>query len=223
MSHLSTSESEHKNLSALLQPLAVTKWKWDYITMDFMIGLPKSQISRDAIWAIVDHLTKSAHFLPIKTTNSIETLAKLYIREIVRLHGIPISIVFDWDSKFTSKFCETLQQALGSQLHFRTTFHPQTDGQSDRTIQILEDMMRACILDFGRSWEDHLSLAEFAYNNSYQSSVEMAPYEAIYGRPCRSPNCWVEIGDKVILRPDLVQETTEKIKTVKQCLIIAQS
>ncbi|CAL8089942.1 unnamed protein product [Prunus armeniaca] len=146
--------------------------------------------------------------------------------------GLPISpkgrdaiwvIVDHRDSKFTSKFWGSLQKALSTQLNFSTAFHPQTDGQSERTIQILEDMLKACILDFRGSWEDHLVLTEFPYNNSYQSSIQMAPYEALYGRPCRSPVCWTEVGETVLLGPDLVQGTTEKIKLIKQSLLTAQS
>ena len=113
--------------------------------------------------------------------------------------------------------------ALGTSLCFSTAFHPQTDEQSERAIQTLEDMLRACVMDFGGSWEKHLPLVEFAYNNSYQASIGMAPYEALYGRPCQSPLCWVETGETALLGPDLVQETTEKIKSVQQRLVTAQS
>ena len=116
---------------------------------------------------IVDRLTKLAHFLPIRVTDSIDTLSWLYIQEVVRLHGMPVSIVSDRDSRFTSRFWQSLQAALDTQLLFSTSFHPQTDGQSERTIQILEDMLRACVLDWQGSWEDHLALVEFTYNNSY--------------------------------------------------------
>ena len=112
------------------------------------------------------------------------------MKEVVRLHGVPISIVSDRDSRFTSHFWKSLQRSLGTQLHFSTTFHPQTDGQSERTIQTLEDMMRACMLEFCGNWDEHIPLMEFAYNNSYYSSIGMAPYEALYGRKCRSPVCW---------------------------------
>ncbi|CAL9025414.1 unnamed protein product [Prunus brigantina] len=129
----------------------------------------------------------------------------------------------DIEKFFTSKFWGSLQKVLGTQLNFSTTFHPQTNGQSERPIQILEDMLRACILDSGGSWEDHLVLEEFTYNNSYQSSIQMAPYEALSGRPCRSPVCWTEVGETILLGPDLVQETTEKVKLIKQHLLTAQS
>ena len=125
--------------------------------------------------------------LPV--TQHILTLSKLYVREIVRLHGVPLSIVSDRDSRFTSRFWWSLQKALGTELRLSTTFHPQTDGQSDRMIQIMENMLKACVLDFQGSWMEHLPLIEFAYNNSFQSSIGMAPYEALYGRLCRSPMC----------------------------------
>ncbi|KAM2370076.1 hypothetical protein ACFXTH_047440 [Malus domestica] len=216
-------KAEHQKPAGSFQPLPVAEWKWDHITMDFVTGLPHSPKKKDAVWVIVDRLTKSAHFIPVKTTDSTEILGKIYIQEIVKLHGIPLSIVSDRDSKFTSQFWDSLQRALGTQLNFSSAFHPQTDGQSERTIQILEDMLRACVLDFHGSWEDHLSLAEFAYNNSFQSSIGMAPYEALYGKPCRSLLCWAEVGENVLLGPEIIQETTEKIKVIKQRLLTAQS
>ena len=112
---------------------------------------------------------------------SLEKLAQIYIREIVRLHGILVSIVSDRDPRFTSHFWRSLQEALGTQLRFSIAFHPQTDGQSERTIQTLEDMMRSCVMEFKGNWDDHLALIEFAYDNSYHASLGMAPYEALYG------------------------------------------
>ncbi|GKA95007.1 putative reverse transcriptase domain-containing protein [Tanacetum coccineum] len=123
-----------------------------------------------------------------------ERLARLYLNEIVARHGVPISIISDCDSRFTSRFWQSMQEALGTRLDMSTAYHPQTDGQSERTIQTLEDMLRACVLDFGGSWDVHLSLVEFSYNNSYHSSVRCAPFEALYGRKCRSPIIWVEVG-----------------------------
>ena len=148
----------------------------------FVTGLPWTQRKHDAIWVIVDRLTKSTHFLSVNVEDSLEKLAQLYVDEIVRLHGVPVSIVLDRDPRFTSRFWPSLQTALGTRLHFSTAFHPQTDGQSERTIQTLEDMLRACVMEFRGSWDTHLALMEFAYNNSYQASIEMAPFEALYGR-----------------------------------------
>ena len=117
----------------------------------------------------------------MKITYDFSRLAQLYIDEIVRLHGVPISIVSDRGTQFTSRFWRSFQQALGTRLDFSTAFHPHTDGQSERTIQTLKDMLCACVMDLSSSWDQHLSLVEFAYNNSYQASIEMAPYEALYG------------------------------------------
>uniref|UniRef100_A0A2N9EM84 Reverse transcriptase n=1 Tax=Fagus sylvatica TaxID=28930 RepID=A0A2N9EM84_FAGSY len=197
---------EHQRPSGLLQSLPIPEWKWEHISMDFVSGLPRSPKGHDAIWVIVDRLTKSAHFIPIRMNYSLDQLAQLYIEEIVRLHGIPVSIVSDRDPRFTSRFWKSLHKALGTNLNFSTAFHPQTDGQSERTIQILEDMLRACVLDLKGSWANHLCLVEFAYNNSFQSSIGMAPYEALYGRKCRSPICWDEVGPRVDRRVMLTNE-----------------
>ena len=152
--------------------------------MDFVIGLPRTPKKNDAIWIIVDQLTKSAYFLPIRWGSMLEQLAKRYINEIVRLHGIPVSIVLDRDPRFTSQFWGSLQQALGIKLHFSIIFHPQTNGQSERTIQTLKDMLRACVLEFQGAWDEYIALMEFAYDNHYHSSIGTAPYEALYGRKC---------------------------------------
>ena len=162
--------------------------------MDFVTHLPRTPQGHDAVWVIVDRLMKSAHFLVMRMTFTLERFYRLYIREVVRLHGVPISIVSDRDPRFTAYFWKIFKKAIGTRLTMSTTFHPQTDGQSERTIQVLEDMLRACVLDHKGSWEEHLPLVEFAYNNSYQASIQMAPYEALYERPCRSPICWTEVG-----------------------------
>ncbi|MGV8048401.1 hypothetical protein PJP07_29815, partial [Mycobacterium kansasii] len=125
------------------------------------------QRGHNTIWVIVDRLTKSAHFIPVRASWSMDRLAKVFIEEIVRLHGVPVSIVSDRDSRFTSQFWRSFQQALGVTLHLSTAYHPQTDGQTERVNQILEDMLRACVINFGGSWDEHLRLAEFAYNNCY--------------------------------------------------------
>ena len=154
--------------------------------MDFVVGLPRSQRNHDSIWVVVDRLTKSAHFIAYSMTYSVEKLSQLYIQQVVRLHGVPVTIVSDRDSRFTAEFWKSLQTAMGTSLRMSSAFHPQTDGQTERTNQVMEDMLRACVLDFEGTWETHLPLIEFAYNNSYHSSIGMAPFEALYGRPCRS-------------------------------------
>ncbi|GJT40921.1 putative reverse transcriptase domain-containing protein [Tanacetum coccineum] len=155
--------------------------------MDFVTKLPKTSNGHDTIWVIVNRLTKSAHFIPTRETDIMETLTRVYIKEIVSRHGVPISIISDRGSHFTSRFWRSLQSALGTQLDMSMAYHPKTDGQSERTIQTLEDMLRACIIDFGKGWERHLPLVEFSYNNSYHANIKAAPFEALYGRKCRSP------------------------------------
>ena len=159
--------------------MEIPEWKLENVTMDFVTGLPSSVRGNTSIWVIVDRLTKSAHFLPVKMTFRMDQYAQIYIREIVRLHGVPVSIVSDRDARFTSRFWDRLHKAMGTKLNFSTAYHPQTDGQSERTIQTLEDMLRACVLDMEGDWERFLPLVEFAYNNSYQATIQMAPFEAL--------------------------------------------
>ena len=143
----------------------------------------------DVMWVIVDLLTKSAHFLAMQMTFTLEEFCRFYIREIVRLHKVLVSIVLDRDPRFTAHFWKKFQRVMGTQLMMSITFHPYTEGQSKMTIQMLENMLRECVLDLKGGWEEHLPLVEFAYNNIYQAIIQMAHYEALYGRPCRSPVC----------------------------------
>ncbi|GJU52823.1 putative reverse transcriptase domain-containing protein [Tanacetum coccineum] len=209
-------KAEHQRQSGLLVQPEIPQWKWDNITMDFVTKLPRSSQGYDTIWVIVDRLTKSAIFIPMKETDPLEKLARMYLKEVVTRHGIPVSIICDRDPRFASNFWRSLQKALGTSLDMSTAYHPQTDGQSERTIQTLEDMLRACVIDFGNGWVKHLPLVEFSYNNSYHASIKAAPFEALYGRKCRSPVCWAEVGEVQLTGPEIVQETTERIIQVKQ-------
>nr|GEX28664.1 putative reverse transcriptase domain-containing protein [Tanacetum cinerariifolium] len=191
----------------VIQP-EIPTWKWERITMDFVTKLPSRH---DKIWVIVDRLTKSAHFIPTRETDSMEIFTRLSIKEIVSRHGVPISIIFDRENHFTSRFWQSMQSALGTQLDMSTAYHPQTDRQSKRTIQTLEDMLRAYVIDFRKGWEIHLPVVEFFYNNSYHASIKAAPFEALYGRKCRSPVCWAEVGDIQLTGPEIIHETTKKI------------
>ncbi|KAI3691688.1 hypothetical protein L6452_31490 [Arctium lappa] len=215
-------KAEHQRPYGSLQSLEIPKWKWEHITMDFVTKLPKTLKGYDAIWVIVDRLTKSAHFLAMRETLPMDKLAKLYIDEVISRHGVPLSIVSDRDSRFTSHFWNGLQKELGTRVKLSTTYHPQTDGQSERTIQTLEDMLRSCVIYFGGSWDTHLPLVEFAYNNSYHSSIGMAPFEALYGRKCRTPVCWLEAGEKQFAGPEVVQETADKVKGIRERIMVAQ-
>ncbi|GKC11938.1 putative reverse transcriptase domain-containing protein [Tanacetum coccineum] len=187
-------KAEHQRPSSLLQQPEIPEWK----------------------------LTKSAHFLTMREDYSTERLAKLYIDEIVTRHGVPVSIISDRDGRFTSHCWQSVQKALGTRLDMSTAYHPQIDGQSERTIQTLEDMLRACVIDFGGSWDVHLPLAELSYNNSYHTSIRCAPFEALYERKCRSPVLWAEIGEGSLIGPELVQETTDKVVVIKEKLQAAR-
>nr|GEZ73605.1 reverse transcriptase domain-containing protein [Tanacetum cinerariifolium] len=209
-------KAEHQKPSGFLIQPKIPEWKWDNITMDFVTKLPKSSQGYDTIWVIVDRLTKSAIFTPIRETDHMDKLARIYLNEVVTRHGIPVSIISDRNPRFASNFWRSLQNALGTRLDISIAYHPKTDGQSERTIQTLEDMLRASAINFGNDWVNHFPLVEFSYNNSYHASIKAAPFEALYGRKCRSPICWTEVGEAQILGPELIQETTEKIVQIKQ-------
>ncbi|GKB98281.1 putative reverse transcriptase domain-containing protein [Tanacetum coccineum] len=191
--------------------------------MDFTTKLPRTPSEYDSIWVIVDRLTKSAYFIPMNEKYKMEKLTRLYLKEIVYRHGVPVSIISDRDPRFASRFWRSLQKSLGTNLDMSTAYHPETDGQSERTIQTLEDMLRACVIDFGSGWDKHLPLAEFSYNNSYHASIKAAPFEALYGRKCRSPVCWSEVGDAQLTGPEMIHETTEMIVQIKNRLLAACS
>ncbi|GKA73550.1 putative reverse transcriptase domain-containing protein [Tanacetum coccineum] len=157
---------------------------YERIAMDFVTKLPRNSSGHDTIWVIVDRLTKSAYFIPMREDYKMNRLARLYLNEIIARHDVPISIISDRDSRFTSRFWQTMQEPLGTKLDMSTAYHPQIDGQSEHTIQTLEYMLKACVLDFRGSWDVHLPLVEFSYKNSYHSSMRCAPFEALYGRKC---------------------------------------
>ncbi|GKD59577.1 putative reverse transcriptase domain-containing protein, partial [Tanacetum coccineum] len=166
-------KAEHQRPSELLVQPKIPEWKWDNITINFVIKLPKTSQGYDTIWVIVDRLTKSAIFTPMRETDPMDKLARM-----------------------------SLQNALGTSLDMSIVYHPQTDGQSERTIQTLEDMLRACTIDFEKGWVNHFPLVEFSYNNSYHASIKAAPFEALYGRKCRSPVCWAEVGEVQLTGPE---------------------
>nr|GEW11621.1 hypothetical protein [Tanacetum cinerariifolium] len=178
----------------------IATYKWDNITMDFFTKFPKIQSGNDTIWVVVDRLTKSAHFLPIKETDPMDKLARLYPQEVVTRHGIPVSIICDSDPRFTSIFWKAFQKAICIWLDMSMAYHLETDGQSKRIIHTLEDMLRACVIDFGNA----------------------APFEALYGQTCRSPICWVKVRDSQLIGPELIHETIEKIVQIKQRIQAAQ-
>nr|GEV48068.1 putative reverse transcriptase domain, ribonuclease H-like domain, aspartic peptidase domain protein [Tanacetum cinerariifolium] len=185
-------KAEHQRPSGLLVQPAIPEWKWDNITIDFITKLPKSSQGFDTIWVIVDRLTKLAHFLPIKEYDPLDKLARSF------------------------------QKALGTDISMSTAYHSETDGQSERTIQTLEDMLHACMIDFGKGWVKYFTLCEFLYNNSYHAIIKATPYEALYGQKCQSLVCWAKVGEAQLTGPELIQEKTEKIVLIKQRIQAAQ-
>ncbi|GJY80808.1 putative reverse transcriptase domain-containing protein [Tanacetum coccineum] len=183
-------EAEHQKPSGLLVQPEIPQWKWDNITMDFVTKLPRTQSGSDTIWAIIDRLTKSVHFLPMRENDPMDKLARLYLKEVVTRHGIPVSIICDHDPRFTSNFWRSFQKTIGTQLDMRMAYHPRTEGQSEMTIQTLEDI--------------------------YHASIKATSFEALYGRKCRSPVCWAEARDAQLTGLKLIHETTEKIVQIKQ-------
>ncbi|GJX71008.1 putative reverse transcriptase domain-containing protein [Tanacetum coccineum] len=184
-------KAEHQRPSGLLVQPKIPEWKWDNITMDFITKLPKEN-------------------------DPLEKLARLYLNRTVARHGIHASIICDRDGRFTSNFWRSFQKALGTDISMSTAYHPETDGQSERTIQTLEDMLRTCVIDFSKGWVKNLPLVEFSYNNSYHASIKVALYEALYGQKCQSPVCWAEVGEAQLTGLELIQETTKKIVLIKQ-------
>nr|GEU98415.1 putative reverse transcriptase domain-containing protein [Tanacetum cinerariifolium] len=170
---------EYQKPSGLLVQPEIQKWKWENITMDFVTKLPKTAAGQDMIWVIVNHLTKSTHFLPMREDDTLEKLTRQYLKEVFSKHGVPVLIISYHDGRFTSHFWKSLNKALGTRLDMSTAYHPKTDGQSERTIQTLEDMLRACVLDFGKGWDKYLPLVEFSHNNSYHTSIKAALFEAL--------------------------------------------
>jgi transposase InsO family protein len=190
--------------------------------MDFIVGLPLTARKKDSIWVIVDRLTKTAHFIAVHTTYSVQQYAEIYMDQIVHLHGIPKTIISDRGTQFVAHFWEQLHECLGTKLICSSSYHLQTDGQTERINQILEDMLRASILHFDNSWDKCLSLAEFSYNNSYQDSLKMALFDALYGRRCRTPLNWSEAEERTLLGPNLVKDAEEKVQVIRENLKLAQ-
>jgi hypothetical protein len=215
-------KASHLKSVGILQPLSIPMWKWDDITMDFIVGLPLTARKKDSIWVIVDRLTKAAHFIAVHATYSVQQYAELYMDQIVRLRGIQKTIIFDRGTQFVALFWEQLHECLGTKLIRSSSYHPQTDGQTERINQILEDMLRANILHFDNNWDKCLSLAEITYNNSYQGSLKMAPFDALYGRRCRTPLNWSETGERTLFGLDLVKDAEEKVQVIRENWKMAQ-
>eukprot|EP00253_Pinus_taeda_P002818 PITA_02818 len=211
-------KAKHQHPTGLLQLLPIPEWKWETISMDFITGLPKTRKNNDSIMVVVDKLSKSAHFIPVQSTYKAVQIAHIFMQNIFNLHGLPKTIISDQDVKFTSAFWRTLFGELGTQLNFSIAYHPQTE----RMNQVVEDMLQAYVMRQTTKWEDYLHLVEFAYNNSYHTSLQMSPFEVLYGRKCHTPASWGGPEDRLMLGPDMLKEMEEMIKEVRVNLKVAQ-
>ena len=179
--------------------------------MDIVAVLPSTRRQHDSIWFIVERLIQSTNFIPVKSTYKAEDYARLYIDEIMRQHGIALSIISDRGAQFTSHLWRSFKKSLGTQVKLSSAFHPNTDGQAEHTIHTLEDMLRACVIDFRGRSDDHLPLLELSYSNSNHSSIGMELFEALYSRRCRSPIRWFEVGESTFLGSEIIHESLENI------------
>nr|ABB47134.2 retrotransposon protein, putative, Ty3-gypsy subclass [Oryza sativa Japonica Group] len=210
-----TQYSIHPSSTKMYQDLKEKFW-WASMRREIAEFVALCDVWHDSIWVVVDRLTKVAHFISVNSTYTGKKLAELYLARIMCLHGVPKKIVSDRGSQFTSKFWQKLQEELGTCLNFSTAYHPQTDSQTERVNQMLEDMLRACALDFGGAWDKSLPYAEFSYNNSYQASLQMAPFEALYGRKCRTHIFWDQTGERQLFGTEVLTEAEEKVRTIRE-------
>ena len=199
-------KSEHQHPAGLLQPLPIPSWKWEIISLDFVTGLPRNQNLNESIMVVVDKLSKVAHFISVKTTYKDANIDDIFLKQIFRLYGIPKVIISDRDPKFIGNFWRFLFKGLNTKLNFSTYFHPQTDGQTERVNQVLEDLLRIYVKEQPGKWEDYLHLVEFSYNNHYQASTRYSPFEIPYGRKCNTPISWSNPVDRLVLGPELLKD-----------------
>jgi hypothetical protein len=216
-------KADYMKPEGLLQSFSIPEWKCDDISMDFIMGLPMTAHKFDSIWVIVDRLSKSTHFIPVNTNYKVQKYAEIYTAHVLCLHGVLKTIISDRGSQFVTHFWEQLHLSLRTHLIHSLAYHSQTDGQTERVNQILEDMLRACVMEYQGSWDKNLSWAEFSYNNSYQESLKMAPFEVLYGRRCRTPLNWIEPGENVIFGPDIVEEAKMIVHHVQENLKVMKS
>ncbi|MCO5590556.1 hypothetical protein L7F22_044527 [Adiantum nelumboides] len=196
--------------------------KWEFVSMDFVTGLPIVQEGYGSIMVVVDMLTKVAHLLPVKKTYTASDISQLFVKEIFRLHGLPKRIISDRDAKFTSKFWKALFEALGTQLHFSLAYHPQSDGQIERANHVVEDILRAYCSREPKKWIQFLPLVEFAYNSSFHTSIGMSPFNALYGHECVSPLNFSDPTIRVEASKKMLEEMEEQTKAIRQDIQVAK-
>jgi hypothetical protein len=199
-------KADYMKIRGLLQPLIIPEWKWDDISMDYIMGIPLTAHEFDFISVIMDRLSKSACIIPVNTYYNGRSYAEIYIARVSSLHGVPKMIISDQGSQFVACFQEQLHASLVTHLSHSLAYHPQTDGQTEQVNQILEDILRECIMEYQGRWDRNLPWAEFSYNNSYQESLKMVLFEVLYGHQCHTPLNWIEPGEKVIFGANLIDE-----------------
>jgi len=214
-------KAERVKMPGMLQPLDIPLMKWESISMDFVTGLPTIRSGYNSIFVVVDRLTKVAHLIPVKVTFSAMDIAKIFIKEIFRLHGLPRRIVSDRDAKFTSRFWTAFFEAVGTSLNLSTAYHPETDGQTERVNQVIEDILRSCGKE-PQKWMSYLHLVEFAYNASYHRSIGMSPFKALYGQDCLTPLAWSDPLIRVEVSKQMLDEMDHQMQTIRKDIKAAQ-
>src|SRR3954453_19049567 len=202
--------------AGLLQPLPIPSYPWEQVSMDFITHLPKTKKGYDAIVVFVDMFSKMVHLAPSRTMATAPETAQIFFDNVVKLHGLPKTIVSDQDPKFTSCFWQTIFHTLGTKLAMSTAFHPQTDGQTERANRTLEDMLRAFVSYQQDDWDNHLSSAEFACNNAPNASTGMSPFRMNYGRDPYNPYSAIK------QQPDKIPAVTEFLETLSNTTKIAK-
>jgi hypothetical protein len=210
-------KTKHMHLVGLLQPFPIPEWKWEVSIIDFITKFPKTVKQHDSIM-VVENLTKETQFILVMTTHKVTNIAKIYMKEVARLHGVAKAIVSDRDPKFTSNFLKGLFKGFEMNLNLNTTYHLESNGKIKRTNRIIEDMLRMYVMDQLSKWKDYIHLVEFAYNNGYQGSLKMSSFEALYGGKCITPVSWDNPADRVVIGPDLLKEMEEQMTNIKQNL-----
>jgi hypothetical protein len=216
-------KADYMKPGGLLQPLNILEWKWDDISMDFIGGSPLTTHKFDSIWVIVDQLSKSAHIIPVNTNYNAQRYVKIYIACVLCLHGVLKMIISDRGLQFITRFWEQLHTSPRTHLIDSSTYHPQTDGQTERVNQILEYMLIAYVMEHQGSWNKNLQWSEFYNNNSYQESLKMALFKVLYGRRCHTPLNWIVPREKVMFGPDLIDEAEAIVCRIQDKLKAANS
>jgi hypothetical protein len=192
---------KHQHRSGLLQPLLVPKWKCETISLEFITCFHRTQKQIDSIMVVIDKLGNSSHFIDVNSTFKTINIAEIFMKEIFRLHAISKIVISDRDAKFTSSFWKELFARLNTNLNFNTSYHPQIDGQTERKNQIVEDMLCMYVMKKQRKWEDYLHLVEFAYNNGYQTSAKIIPFEVLYDRKRMTLISWDNLVNRLMVGP----------------------